>query len=191
MLRGVLALTACLVLTRCLLPGDDPSKCVYIADWDANAMGLVNDPLVGAHQGTLTWIETAKTTPLTVSFAVTDPVTHYEPQMGSDPCDNGYSVVLQASAQTGDGLIQQSWQAEGSAAQVDSSGHIVGDSIDVALNATPILDGGAAPEEPNLAAQRPLTADLIVTRADGGAPASATLTVTSAQTKVTLATAVF
>jgi hypothetical protein len=34
-------------------------------------------------------------------------------------------------------------------------------------------------------------ADLIVTRTDGGAPASATLTVTSAQTKVTLATAVF
>ena len=182
-------LRASLTLVAALLVGcSDPGPCASVADPDASAASLVHDPLVGQHMGTLTWLETMKTTSIVLGVTATGPVSHLAPTPSSDSCTAGHYIALNVSVQTGDGLIQASFMPAVSMTLVDPSGNVdVG--LDLAVDPAPILAGGAAPEEPNLSAQT-AHADLLLQRASG-APTGGTLTIASPNAHVTLATVAF
>jgi hypothetical protein len=184
-LKGGLALSV-LLLTGC--PGD-PLSCSTVDDPDASAPGLVDDALVGAHTGTLTWLETTKQTQVLVTVVATGPVSHLVEVPGSDPCPAGHRIALDVSVQPSDGLIPPTRVVD-TGVEVDSDGHLELDGLDLGVDAGPILAGGAAPEEPDLASLSP-QATLALARGDGGAPSTGALRVTGPSTSVTLATLAF
>jgi len=184
-LKGGLAL-AVLLLAGC--PGD-PLPCGVVDDPDASAPSLVDDPFVGAHTGTLTWLETTKETQVLVTIAATGPVSHFVEEPGSDPCPAGHQVSLDVSVQTSDGLIPLTSEVD-TGVEVDPDGHVEIDSLNVGVDPGPLLAGGTAPEEPDLASLSPQAA-LMLARGSGGAPLTGTLRVTSPVTSVTLATLAF
>jgi hypothetical protein len=170
-------------------PGD-PLSCLLEELPDASAASLVKDPLAGTHTGTWSWLETMKTTTVTVTVAATGPVTALVPQPGSDPCQSSPRVNLDMSVQTGDGLVQVPSQSAASGVPVDPDGGVAPNGLGITFDPAPLLAGGAAPEEPELASQDP-TAVLLLDLATDGALKGGTLTVTGATTHVTLATVTF
>jgi hypothetical protein len=156
---------------------------------DASAPGLVNDPLVGAHTGTLTWLETMETTSVTVTVSATGPIwKNYDPA-GSAEC-GGYTVTLDVSVQTADGLIQSAPEPALSAASVGTDGRVQVESLNVTIDAGRLLDGGVAPEQPNLASQNP-SATLSLSRENDEGLVSGSLAAVGPGASVTLATLVF
>jgi hypothetical protein len=179
---------AALLLHGCGPPPPDPD-CRSVLEPDASAPGLVNDPFVGARAGTLTWLETMETTPVTVTVSATGPVwSNYSPS-GRAEC-GGYTVTLDVSVQTADGLIQSPPAPALSTAYVGTDGRVQVDSLDVTVDAGRLLDGGVAPEQPNLASQNP-SADLSLSRENDGGLVSGLLRVAGPGASVTLATLAF
>lgn len=177
-----------LLLHGCGPPPPDPD-CRSVPDPDASAPGLVNDPFVGAHTGTLTWLETMETTPVTVTVSATGPVWKNYDAKGSAQC-GGYTVTLDVSVQTGDGLIQSAPEPALPSASVGTDGRVQVDSLNVTLDAASLLDGGVAPEQPNLGSQDP-SAVLSLSRGNDGGLVSGLLDVAGPGVSVTLATLAF
>jgi hypothetical protein len=189
LLRCPPVLRVALILLASLLAGcGDPGNCADVADPDADAASFVHDPLFGQHMGTLTWLETMKTTSVVLTVTATGPVSHLAPTPSSDSCTGRY-IALDASVQTGDGLIKASFMPQDSMTFVDTNGKVAV-HLHLAVDPAPILAGGAAPEQPKLSAQT-ATADLSVDRAASGAPTGGTLTIASPDANVTLATVAF
>jgi hypothetical protein len=177
-----------LLLSAACWGDGDPSNCFDHTAGDADAAALVNDTLLGTRDGTWKWLETMKTTTVTVTIAAADPVTTYSHPVANGACP-GPVITLDVSVQTGDGLVGPS-KSSSSTASVDPDGGLAITSLDLEFDPASLLAGGAAPEEPNLASQHPL-ADLRLDRAANGALQGGTLTVTSRETSVTLATLTF
>ncbi|MGA2450610.1 MAG: hypothetical protein ABTD50_18240 [Polyangiaceae bacterium] len=180
-----------LAVTALLLHGCGPPlpDCNSTLESDASMPGLVNDPFVGPHTGTLTWLETMTTTSVAVTISVAGPVwRNYDPS-GSASC-SGYTVALDMSVQTGDGLVQSPPQTASSSVPVDTDGGVEVSNLDITVDAARLLDGGVAPEQPNFASQTP-RADLTISRQNDGAAMSGTLRVTGSAASVTIATLAF
>lgn len=179
------------MLTALLLAGcpGDPNACGEVTDPDASAASLVDDPLVGVHTGTLTWLETMKETSVVLSVTATGPVSQAVEEPGSDPCPSGHQISLDVSIESSDGLIPPT-QEKDLDVWVAADGGVEIDSLNVGLDAAPILAGGAAPEEPDLASMNPQTT-LLLARGSSPASLTGTLRVTSPETSVTLATIAF
>lgn len=169
-------------------PGD-PLACGEAQDPDASAPGLVDNPLVGAHVGTLTWLETMKPTLVLVSVVAAGPVSHAVEVPGSGSCTAGHALTLDVSVETSDGVIPPTSETDQDI-WVEPDGQLDLDTLNVSVDAARVLAGAVAPEEPDLASLHPTIA-LTLARGSHGASLTGTLVATSPETSVTLATLAF
>jgi hypothetical protein len=176
-----LGVTALLV-AGCKFPFGEAPPCEANTNQPLDAGTVVMDPIVGTHDGRLTWIETGTTTDFTLTIDFDGPA--FKTEGG---CPGPYDVKVRYQVKSGDGLIGVTEEFEDYVDRTrrlyDSTGHLSG--IDAAV----LLTGGVAPDQPDLLNQTPII-DLELARDDAGFT-TGTVRATTANQQITLGVIAF
>ncbi|HVJ18686.1 MAG TPA: hypothetical protein VM686_24865 [Polyangiaceae bacterium] len=110
---------------------------------------VVDEPSVGLHRGTITWLQTGESTDLTVDVQSEALTRELSP---CHPVDDRPITVATYSLQSGDGAISLDVRAN---ERVASSGKFLDRTVTLQLDARALLEAGVAPEQPGLAQRSP------------------------------------